>query len=58
MCLAKYRLYMPFETISDAAFTLRHSGTQDTWDTLFSRLQGTTLTGILTMFAKFLDCHH
>ena len=21
LCLAKYRLYMPFETISDAAFT-------------------------------------
>ena len=37
---------------------LRHSDTQDIWGTLFSRLQGTTLTGILTMFAKFLDCHH
>ena len=44
--------------VLEALWHLRHSGTQDTWDTLFSRLQCTTLIGILTMFAKFLNCHH
>ena len=32
--------------VLEALWHLRHSGTQGTWDTLFSRLQGTTLRGI------------